>query len=274
MAETTAANQAVGRLRKRPEPLNADSRMTDALAFMEGKSEGPSLTPTKGRGRPKGWKPGMSYAEMRGKDPKRKHAHRDPNGGEPKRRGRPAKGPTLTPRENYLRSNPKYIPFLCEWRDTPDQEGHCPAELQNMDTLRKHVYVVHGDAEPLVCRWAKCGTKPSLPEFRDEKGFEEHVESEHFRSFVWHMGDGHQNKGIKLLRDAQDSNRLPAYLYKDDIQVTPSVRDQKFEDELTRRERRRKLKRLLIQKDENAPDEELYLAQLLGQAPGQIQVDG
>jgi hypothetical protein len=38
-------------------------------------------------------------------------------------------------------------------------------------------------------------------------------------------------------------------------QVTPSIKDQKLEDFATWKENRRKLKELLIQRDENLPDE-------------------
>ena len=137
----------------------------------------------------------------------------------------------------------------------------CPAELQNMDTLRRHVFLIHGDAETLVCRWGKCShTQPV--EFADEGTFREHVEKAHFRSYVWHMGDGVQNKGISTLR--QDADKLPLYLFdRDGNLVTPPIKDQLLEDTKGMLERKRKLREIQKLAQENAPDESEFVLPLL-----------
>ncbi|KAI1083744.1 hypothetical protein F5B20DRAFT_525270 [Whalleya microplaca] len=222
----------------------------------------PSLQPKK-RGRPKGWKPGkgMTYAEARGDSPTVKPKKPAEQPKEAKRRGRPPRPLGLAARELYLRQEPEYFPFKCEWEESPEKP--CPAELQNIKTLRKHVYYIHGDIDPLVCRWAKCAAKEPALEFATDMEFEEHMEKEHFRPFVWHVGEGYQNDGISTLK--RDAAHLPAYLFdKDGNQVTPSVTEQQLEDDQHHKERRRKLKRLLLLKDENAPSEEEYTRQTLG----------
>ncbi|KAK7751024.1 hypothetical protein SLS62_007009 [Diatrype stigma] len=263
------------------------------------------------RGRPKGWKPGMTYAEMRAvlggsgggeaaatrrKAATSSSAQQGGGGGEPKRRGRPPRAPEATAREHYLQQNPTYTHFCCEWVEPSGQgrkERRCPAELQNLETLRRHVYIAHEDHYftndgSFVCRWGRCGEKKTETDagasaffgvvLADQDAFDAHVEREHFRPFAWHVGDGVQNRGNEGKRQevsAQAQGKdtgdqpLPAYLFKDGVQVTPSIRDQRLEDDQRRRERRRKLRRLLIQKDENAPDEEEYILQTLGlaQAP-------
>ncbi|KAI0385371.1 hypothetical protein F5Y04DRAFT_184251 [Hypomontagnella monticulosa] len=225
-------------------------------------TEDPSFQPRK-RGRPKGWKPGMAYTDGKAdstKDTRPTEPKKD-EPREPKRRGRPPRAPLASARERYLQSNAEYLPFKCDWKQSTGKS--CPAELQNMKTLRQHVFIVHGDEEPLVCRWGKCAAKEAPIQFADQAAFEQHVEKAHFRSFVWHMGEGYRNDGISTLQ--RDADSLPAYLFdKDGNQVTPSVADQEFEDDQQLKERKRKLKRLLIQMDENAPSEEEYRKQTLG----------
>ncbi len=132
------------------------------------------------KGRPFGWKPGMSYSgkplstaeqaarierfeQMKknryapGAHPHRGDAIKKRNKHVPgahhhgdavkKKRGRPSKDAQLGPRRIYEKLRPGFIPFGCEWLD-------CKAELQNMATLRKHVMVVHRRAE--ACGWGKC----------------------------------------------------------------------------------------------------------------------
>ena len=122
----------------------------------------------------------------------------------PKRRGR-GPGKVKTPEVPYSRlGQPTYIPFLCEWRG-------CKAELMNLETLRKHVYVVHGRAirvkefVPKACLWGKCGKKAESRDgdgdqemggvvqeevFGDEEAFKAHMEKAHIVPMAWHMGDG------------------------------------------------------------------------------------
>ncbi|KAI1102304.1 hypothetical protein F4804DRAFT_313363 [Jackrogersella minutella] len=217
----------------------------------------------KKRGRPKGWKFGMSYKDVKegGEGDAKPSEPKKIRTGEPKRRGRPSRPLPPSVRDRYLRSNAEYIPFLCEWQRPAGRP--CPAELQNMKTLRKHVYIVHGDEEPLVCRWGKCASESTPIQFSEQTEFQEHMEKAHFRSFVWHLGDGYQNDGISTLK--RDADELPRYLFDGDgKQVTPSVTEQQFEDDQQYKERKRKLKRLLILQDENAPSEEDFTKQTLG----------
>ncbi|RYP23879.1 hypothetical protein DL767_008716 [Monosporascus sp. MG133] len=287
--KTTATSSREQRVVK-PQPQKMSDRAAAAHAFVQQKIEGQSPQPTP-RGRPKGRKAGTAYSEARGGQPspgggggseaKKKSAPGAGTGaGESKRRGRPARAPEPTARERYLQSQPTYTRFLCEWREEQHQHEHehgkeaprtCPAELQNLETLRRHVHLVHGDADPPVCRWNKCAARVPPVQFADDDAFQEHMQREHYRSFAWHVGDGVQNKGIETLKQKLDSDEPPAYLFKDGVQVTPSVRNQVLEDHQRARERRRKLRQLLIQKDENAPDEEEYMLQTLGLAQAQQQ---
>ncbi|KAI0181503.1 hypothetical protein GGR52DRAFT_524870 [Hypoxylon sp. FL1284] len=249
-----------------PESAIVVKQASIPLPPMQHGMEVPSIQPKK-RGRPKGWKPGMSYTSAKGdgegqtKSSEPKERADQSGDREPKRRGRRPRALAASAREQYLLSNPDYTPFFCEWKSTSGKA--CPAELQNMKTLRKHVFVVHGDAESLVCRWGKCADADSPTRFAEQADFEEHVNKTHFRSYVWHMGEGHQNDGISSLE--RDGGKPPAYLFdKNGNQITPSVEGQKIEDERQYKERKRKLKQLLIQKDENAPSEEEWTKQTLG----------
>lgn len=72
---------------------------------------------------------------------------------------------------------------------------------------------------------------------------------------AWQVGDGPQ---VSLKRYAPDDEaELPDYLFdKEGNQTTPSIRDQKEEDFLTWRNNRRKLKDLLLLKEQNMLSEE------------------
>lgn len=166
-----------------------------------------------------------------------------------RRRGRPARKPSPTPQEIFEKLQPRYVPFLCEWQG-------CPAELQNAETLRKHVYVVHGRSEVLQCKWARCGEAAPCPTFSSRDRFERHMEERHLVPFTWHLGDGYGNNMAPVeARGASDS--VPDYLLDDEgKQVTPSVKDQEVEDFITWRNNRRRLRELLLQRDANAPYED------------------
>jgi hypothetical protein len=218
------------------------------------------------RGRPKGWRPGMSYAEVRGTSPTRPRAARkikpaDGGGGTivVKRRGRPPKQPSPPPVEVYLQQNVAFVAFLCEWRG-------CKAELHNLETLRRHMRIVH--LRPLEkadtgrrCCWGKCGLAGDDDdegrEFAGAKELEAHVEREHLVPFSWHVGDGPRNSGWFGKRKGRDEeDDVPSWLKDaDGNQVTPSIKDQAIEDYATWRQNRRKLKRLLIERDRNPPSE-------------------
>ncbi|KAI1155320.1 hypothetical protein F4825DRAFT_408160 [Nemania diffusa] len=255
----------------------------DPLASIGASSQAPSSEPKK-RGRPKGWKPGMAYST----DPKSRYRMREARAAEslaqekvtgqskdraqnqePKRRGRPPRPADPSVREQYLRSKPDYIPYKCEWEvsnnSTKQELSICPAELHNMDTLRRHVFLVHGDGDLLECRFPRCRDHNPPPRFKTEHEFENHMETKHFAGYLWHLGEGYQNNGIETLENTTD--KLPAYLFDEHgNQVTPSVTNQRPESDLQRKERKRRLRRLLFQQNENAPSEEEWMQQMLGTA--------
>jgi hypothetical protein len=154
--------------------------------------------------------------------------------------------------EIYLSADTEYIDFLCEWTG-------CKAELQNLETLRRHVHIVHArpqDPERRQCRWGKCG-QASAPTsgFMNEAGLDEHLEEAHLVPLGWHVGDGPTNTSDKPTQLSEDD--IPDYL-KDENgnQVTPSIQDQEIEDLATWRSKRRKLKELLMRRDMNLPTDE------------------
>lgn len=229
------------------------------------KSTGPSAI-KRPRGRPKGWRPGMpstktglptasavKYADADGNPVRVPNPSSIPKSTGQKRRGRPPRPPSPTARNIWdTMAPPKYVPFQCEW-------GNCRAELQNIQTLRKHLRVVHGTSDPLVCRWAKCGKADQPPIFAQNSEFQNHVDKVHLMPYVWHCGEGQSNSRCVIMKKSTDlgQDEIPGYLFgPDGEQVTPSVRNQALEDALTYRENRRRLKRLLFQRDANAPSEE------------------
>lgn len=204
------------------------------------------------RGRPKGWKPGMSYAEMRGKAPRgtvsRPAKPKPGQVAEGKRRGRPPRQESPPPRQLYLGLRVPFLAFLCEW------EG-CRAELHNLETLRRHVGAVHVAGARGRCGWgARCREGPPLAGGRRE--LEEHVEERHLVPLAWHVGDGPRNTGQRGEEEG-GGDELPAYLLDGEgRQVTPSVRHQEVEDYVTWRNNRRRLRELLAERDKNLPSED------------------
>ncbi|RFU34547.1 hypothetical protein B7463_g1794, partial [Scytalidium lignicola] len=155
----------------------------------------------------------------------------------PKKRGRqPSK---LSKLMGVQLAEPKYIPFLCEWKG-------CVAELQNLDTLRRHINVVHGkkqDSELYCCLWGKCGKQPdrksedeSNPgimeenEFWTEDDWKEHVNAEHLIPFAWHMGDGPKGTSFGDTATLREEKSLRWLLDSEGCQVTPSVKGQLIEE--------------------------------------------
>jgi len=146
---------------------------------------------------------------------------------QPGRRGRPPKalvGPSKA-------ADPKYISFDCEWRD-------CKAELQNLETLRQHVFTVHSQPLPeggICCRWINCGKKGVVTDqetgesravdhdliLPDLDKFKKHIEKRHMPAYAWNLGDG--PKGSELDGYESDITYLSDANGK---QVTPSIADQ------------------------------------------------
>ncbi|KAI0479202.1 hypothetical protein GGR56DRAFT_690383 [Xylariaceae sp. FL0804] len=234
-------------------------------------------------------------------------------------RGRPPKPPSPTPRECYLRSRPAYAPYACDW--DAGLPTACPAELQNLETLRRHVLLVHGEYGGqndedvvIVCRYAGCcraspagaagaataaaATATATNRFASYDEWAAHVEDRHMAWYQWHRGAGVQNSGSEAPRllpppmmgqaahahgkgqglqglrdanaDADDTDDaamppLPSYLFDArGNQITPSVRDQRLETAEEERERKRGLRRLLIEQNDNAISEDEFRRQTLG----------
>ncbi|KAH6621062.1 hypothetical protein B0J18DRAFT_431437 [Chaetomium sp. MPI-SDFR-AT-0129] len=238
------------------------------------------------RGRPFGWKPGHgSYAALReGFPPGMVPSMIKPKKltGEQKVRRKPGRKPVPTARQLYLRLNPQFVVFTCEWKD-------CPARLQNMETLRKHLFIVHGRPSPSTgesqstsfpCEWASCTVSP----FPTLDTFKSHVETAHLLPYLWHVGDGPQNNtpspslslpsrqptlphstnNATTIANNNPPHPLPHYLFNaHGEQVTPSIHDQQRETDDDRRKRQARINRVVQQRDRNAPEEPDYTAREL-----------
>ncbi|KAF6833143.1 hypothetical protein CMUS01_06656 [Colletotrichum musicola] len=228
-----------------------------AVDEAEATSSGATPQPQpKKRGRPKGYRPSLAMKASQDDDsePGRRKLRPDrPKAGsmyagKGKRRGRPPKQASPKPREIYENLNPHFNTWICEWQA-------CRAELHNFATLRRHIGVVHLKNIPFQCRWGKCAAQQSPHEFPTSADLESHLEDRHMPPIAWQAGDGPQ-VSLKLYAP-DDGTELPDYLFdKAGNQITPSIRDQKEEDFLTWRANRRKLKDLLLQRDQNLPSEE------------------
>jgi hypothetical protein len=175
--------------------------------------------------------------------------------GEHKPRARPGRKPAPTPRQLYLKLNPHFISFRCEWEN-------CPAELQNLETLRKHLLIVHGrppstttsSPKPITCKWAACPSAsfPSLPSFTT------HLETAHLLPHLWHAGDGPRNTTTATTTN-NPPPPLPSYLFNaQGDQVTPSITTQQLENDDDRKRRQARIQRVLLLRDRHAPEEPEY----------------
>ncbi|KAK0386891.1 hypothetical protein NLU13_5204 [Sarocladium strictum] len=217
----------------------------------------PSSAPgqQKRRGRPRGWKPGMAYTDLR---PRVANSSGNPSGNTTgqKRRGRPPKPTSPPPKELYRQASAEFFAFLCEWRG-------CRAELHNLPTLRRHVHVVHGEeGSRHGCQWGSCQSGTAATTGTAGRSFRKHIEEQHLIPVAWHVGDGprHQGDGITPLvpRRASDGGReIPRWLMDEHgRQVTEGIWDQQVEDKAAWRRNRMKLRELLIRRDENLPSED------------------
>lgn len=228
----------------------------------------PGTEKSKNLGRPKGWKPGMSYADVRnlgpeaaalkaGVDPSKiretarvKRAAAPAPGTQAirKRKGRPPRPPSPSPREIYEGLGVKFVPFLCEWRG-------CTAELHNLETLGRHVRIAHCRRGQDACLWGGC-VDESTSRFRSADELEGHVENAHLVPFAWHVGDG-PKVSLPGTPEVGEDGALPRYLFDaEGRQVTPSVRDQQVEDHAASKARKMKLRAWLREMQEAMPFEE------------------
>lgn len=98
--------------------------------------------------------------------------------------------PSPTPREIYDKIQPKFIQYPCEWKG-------CKSSLKDLETLRKHVRIVHAEAGQgiLCCQWYNCGA--SIPRlYESPKDLNDHVTTTHLASLEWRLGDGHKCCGV------------------------------------------------------------------------------
>ena len=99
-------------------------------------------------------------------------------------------------------SQPSYKVYECLWEN-------CPAELHNLETLKKHVHKHRDKFEkaPFPCLWANCYdsnisvTKKSQDvgssdckrerlSFESGEAWEKHLERNHINAVAWELGDG------------------------------------------------------------------------------------
>ncbi|KAL8931137.1 MAG: hypothetical protein Q9208_000241 [Pyrenodesmia sp. 3 TL-2023] len=116
---------------------------------------------------------------------------------QPNRRGRPRKS---SPKASQ-QSSPIHRVYKCLWE-------HCPAELHNLETLRKHVKK-HSDklkdgGGPFPCLWKGCGraarnedeedneVEPERQplKFANEDTWAKHMDRRHVSEYAWKFGDG------------------------------------------------------------------------------------
>ena len=234
------------------------------------------------RGRPVGWRRGHgSYAALRAGLPPgtvtpsatprgpatprprpKTPASNQPTRGGGARRGRK---PAPTARQFYLKLSPHFLTFRCEW-------ANCPAELQNVDTLRKHLLIVHGRPSPppstttttttqplFPCHWSACASQP----FTSLSHLTTHLETAHLLPQLWHLGDGPRNTTpMQQQTPPPPPPAVPPYLLNpiSGQQITPSVADQQVENEDDRKRRLARVGRVMAQRDLHAPEEPEYTA--------------
>lgn len=89
-----------------------------------------------------------------------------------------------TPREIYDRTQPKFVQYPCDWNG-------CKASLKNLETLQRHIRIVHAEEarDTLCCRWGTCGTgTPRM--YESAEGLDHHFETSHLKQLQWRLGDG------------------------------------------------------------------------------------
>ncbi|KAL8664963.1 MAG: hypothetical protein Q9202_002673 [Teloschistes flavicans] len=136
------------------------------------------------------------------------------------RRGRPAKA-----KESYRTSqqtSPVYHVYKCKWKN-------CPAELHNLETLKKHVFK-HGEkytAEggPIPCLWKGCGQATQEDEmdvdaqqpleFATYEIWVEHMDRRHIVDDAWRLGDGPNTRSGSEISDSVSESA--------NCQVTPII---------------------------------------------------
>ena len=104
---------------------------------------------------------------------------------------------TQVPPGRYL-AQPSYKIYRCLWEQ-------CPAELHNLETLKKHVrkHRDKSEAGPFPCLWANCydgntsaangsqaNSKGQRVKFESDIAWQTHMEMKHLDAVAWELGDG------------------------------------------------------------------------------------
>ncbi|KAI4161939.1 MAG: hypothetical protein LQ342_004387 [Letrouitia transgressa] len=114
-------------------------------------------------------------------------------------------------------SAPIHRVYKCHWKD-------CPAELHNLETLRKHVRR-HRDAfdePPYPCLWEGCranrttnAEEPQPLEFQTDASWNKHMSGRHIEHYAWLLGDGphtprsSDTEAFDCLSDSQGRQMTP-----------------------------------------------------------------
>ena len=156
--------------------------------------------PIKKKGRPVGWRKNIHGKAANGLPTASPgpSSQRQTGTGEVKRRGRPPKNATFAKVEKPL-TEPEYSVWRCRW------EG-CNAELHNLETLRKHLVRIHGNAEQdlFKCLWGSCSSSGRAELDSKGKGvahshrlgftsvgpWMNHIEELHIAALRHSLGDG------------------------------------------------------------------------------------
>lgn len=190
------------------------------MSYTELNARNEALGIPKSKGRPVGWRKHMQQGPP-------KESGGGGNGGNGGGGG--GGGPSKPPKKP--KSPPEaFVEFKCEW-------DNCTASLQNLDTLRRHVFKKHWapDSSGLApCLWDSCGRIETVRDgprttsrkvrnfYDDEREWRGHVERVHLTAVAWRLGDG-PNAGLADPH-ASGSELSEAYLSdKDGRQVTPRV---------------------------------------------------
>lgn len=90
-----------------------------------------------------------------------------------------------TPRKIYETLKPQFTEFPCRWKG-------CRAVLMNLESLKKHLSVVHSHEaqEHLRCQWDKCGRLNTPVFFSKLSDVDGHVMERHIQELAWRLGDG------------------------------------------------------------------------------------
>lgn len=183
---------------------NWDSLRSEYIPYSDDDGQFSSTPAPRSRGRPRrDYTPTIQTKSKRFGRPLRQATSVTTASPAPKRRGRPSKQPVdgaekakaedhipkkrgrpfgSVNKKNALLSSkttsePHFYPFKCGWQG-------CPAEPQNLETLQRHIEMVHLDNTS--CEWLKCENTV----FRDVIALRRHVSSIHISPYAFHMGDG------------------------------------------------------------------------------------